>query len=103
MRVTRDLAAVPAENAPENGMTEIEAFFAMGGYAAFVWPSLGLTLAVMLGLLVQTLYQLHSRRRRLEALEAQGAKHRRRDVSVGPERAPGGRLENGPLSRKAGQ
>lgn len=59
-------------------MTEIEAFFDMGGYAAFVWPSLGLTLLVMLGLLVQTLQQLRARQRRLAELEAQGAKRRRR-------------------------
>ena len=50
----------------------------MGGYAAFVWPALGLTLAVMLGLLVSTLHQLRSRQRRLAELEAQGAQRRRR-------------------------
>ena len=84
-------------------MTEIEAFFAMGGYAAFVWPSLGLTLVVMLGLLVQTLHQLRSRQRRLEALEAQGAKRRRRDGPVGSAGAPGQRLDNESLAGKAGQ
>ena len=50
----------------------------MGGYAAFVWPSLGLTLVVMLGLWVQTVRQLRARQRRLAALEAQGATRRRR-------------------------
>lgn len=59
-------------------MTEIAAFFDMGGYAAFVWPSLGLTLLVMLGLLVQTLHQLRARQRRLAALEAEGAQRGRR-------------------------
>lgn len=44
-------------------------FFAMGGYAAFVWPAYGLTALVMLGLLVDTVHRLRSRRRRLEALE----------------------------------
>ena len=59
-------------------MLEITAFFDMGGYAAFVWPSLGLTAAVMAGLLVATLRQLRSRQRRLAELEALGAQRRRR-------------------------
>ncbi|NIA72227.1 heme exporter protein CcmD [Pelagibius litoralis] len=59
-------------------MTEIAAFFDMGGYAAFVWPSLGLTLVIMLGLLLQTLRQLRVRQRRLADLEAQGAQRFRR-------------------------
>jgi heme exporter protein D len=46
-------------------------FFAMGGYAAFVWPAYGLTALVMVGLLVDTLHRLRARRRRLEALEAE--------------------------------
>ena len=46
-------------------------FFEMGGYAAFVWPAYGLTLAVMAGLLVETLSRLRARRRQLEALEAE--------------------------------
>ena len=63
-------------------MEEITTFFAMGGYAAYVWPSLALTAVVMLGLLIATLRQLRSRERRLVALESQGAQRRRR--------APGG-------------
>jgi len=59
-------------------MEEITAFFEMGGYAAFVWPSLGLTAAVMAGLLIATLRQLRSRQRRLAELEAGGAVRRRR-------------------------
>ena len=52
-------------------------FFAMGGYAAFVWSAYGLTAVVMLGLLVETLQRLHARRRRLEAMEAErGARER---------------------------
>ena len=65
----------------------------MGGYAAFVWPALGLTLVVMLGLLISTLHQLRARQRRLAELEAQGAQRRRRagtDLahSPGEEAAP---------------
>ncbi|WP_420345701.1 heme exporter protein CcmD [Pelagibius sp.] len=54
----------------------------MGGYAAFVWPSLGLTFVVMLGLLVSTLRQLRIRQRRLAALEAEGASRRPRGGSL---------------------
>lgn len=59
-------------------MEEITAFFDMGGYAAFVWPSLGLTVAVMAGLLIATLRQLRRRQRRLAELEARGAQRQRR-------------------------
>ena len=63
-------------------MREIAAFFDMGGYAAFVWPSLGLTLVVMLGLWLQTVRQLRVRQRRLAELEAQGATRRRRSAAT---------------------
>jgi heme exporter protein CcmD len=61
----------------------------MGGYAAFVWPSLGLTAAVMGGLLIATLRQLRSRQRRLAELESRGAQRRRRAaVPAGAADAP---------------
>ncbi|WP_370661527.1 heme exporter protein CcmD [Pelagibius sp. 7325] len=56
----------------------MQAFFHMGGYAAFVWPSLALTVVVMAGLLIATLRQLRWRQRRLAELEAAGAQRRRR-------------------------
>ncbi|MEO3428014.1 heme exporter protein CcmD [Pelagibius sp. CAU 1746] len=59
-------------------MKETTAFLDMGGYAAFVWPSLVVTLVIMAGLLVATLRQLHSRQRRLAELEARGAQRQRR-------------------------
>lgn len=59
-------------------MESVTEFFRMGGYAAFVWPSLGLTVAVMAGLLIATLRQLRRRQRRLAELEAAGAQRRRR-------------------------
>lgn len=59
-------------------MEEITAFFDMGGYAAFVWPSLGLTVVIMAGLLIATLRQLRRRQRRLAELEARGALRQRR-------------------------
>ncbi|MPZ09626.1 MAG: heme exporter protein CcmD [Kiloniellaceae bacterium] len=69
-------------------MEKVTAFFQMGGYAAFVWPSLGLTVAVMSGLLIATLRQLRGRQRRLAELEAAGAQRRRRAAS--PPAAPPG-------------
>ncbi len=74
-------------------MEEITTFFEMGGYAAFVWPSLGLTAAVMAGLLIATLRQLRDRQRRLAELEAQGAQRRRR--AAAPAAAPVSPTETG--------
>jgi len=70
-------------------MEYLARFFEMGGYAAFVWPSLGLTAVVMGGLLVVTLYQLRDRQRRLAELEARGATRARR--SAAPAASPEGR------------
>ncbi len=58
-------------------MDQIRTFFEMGGYAAFVWPSFALTLAVMLGFLTTTLRDLRARERRLRQLEAQRPARRR--------------------------
>lgn len=69
-------------------MEQVTAFFQMGGYAAFVWPSLGLTGAVMAGLLIATLRQLRARQRRLAELEAAGAQRRRRGAPSSADRAP---------------
>jgi len=71
-------------------MDKVTAFFQMGGYAAFVWPSLGLTLVIMAGLLIATLRQLRARQRRLAELEAAGAQRRRRSAAPPPGPAPGG-------------
>lgn len=63
-------------------MQEVTAFFEMGGYAAFVWPSLALTVAIMGGLLIATLRQLRHRQRRLAELEARGARRQRRQRPI---------------------
>ena len=47
-------------------MTE---FFNMGGYAAFVWPALGLTALVMATLYIQSYTSLRAREAELEALQ----------------------------------
>ena len=46
----------------------IAAFFAMGGYAFYVWPSLGLTAVVMVGLLWSSWRGLRSAEGTLESL-----------------------------------
>ena len=47
-------------------MTE---FFAMGGYAAYVWPALAVTVVVLAGLYFQSHRALHVREAALEALQ----------------------------------
>ena len=51
-------------------MDKIATFFAMGGYAAYVWPAFATTAIVMIGLLVETLRTLHRRERELAELES---------------------------------
>ncbi len=68
-------------------MEQIRTFVEMGGYAAFVWPSFALTLAVMLGFLATTLRDLRARERRLRQLEARRPA-RRRPRGGGAEAAP---------------
>ena len=49
-----------------NGIAE---FLAMGGYAAYVWPALGLTAAVMIGLAWHAWRSLRQEERAAAALE----------------------------------
>ncbi len=50
------------------GMTE---FFAMGGYAAFVWPAIGLSALVMAALYIQSHRALRASEAELEALRSE--------------------------------
>ncbi len=50
-------------------MASLSDFFAMGGYAAFVWPAYGLTAAVMIWLTWSSVRDLRADRRTLEALQ----------------------------------
>ena len=50
-------------------MERLEAYFAMGGYAAYVWPAYGLTAAVLAGLLAWCLGDHRRRQRELERLQ----------------------------------
>ena len=48
-------------------MTE---FFNMGGYAAFVWPALGLSALVMAALYIQSYTSLRARQAELDTLQS---------------------------------
>ncbi len=56
-------------------------FFAMGGYALYVWPSYAVAGIVMIALLVATLRGLRRREALLRALE--GGRPRRRAAARG--------------------
>ena len=45
-------------------------FFAMGGYAAYVWPAYIIAVATIGGMAIQTIQQWRRARDRLRALEA---------------------------------
>jgi heme exporter protein D len=47
----------------------MSAFFAMGGYAAFVWPAYGISAAALVTMVWQSLAAWRAARKRLEALE----------------------------------
>jgi heme exporter protein D len=55
-------------------MDGIAKFLAMGGYAAYVWPALGLTALVLSGLLVASLKSVRRREAELARLEAESAR-----------------------------
>ena len=52
-------------------MDSLSAFFDMGGYSAFVWPSFVITVAVLAGLLVASIRSAGARERELAALRAE--------------------------------
>ena len=52
-------------------------YLAMGGYARFVWPAYGICLAVMLGLLLQSLGTYRARQRELDRLQSGRRRTRR--------------------------
>ncbi len=59
-------------------MDAVREYLAMGGYAAFVWPSYAITALVMLGILVLTLRSLRQRQHALKSLEQAVGPRRRR-------------------------
>ena len=59
---------------------DIAGFFAMGGYAVYVWPAYGLSVAVLAWLVISSVTGLRADRRRLSQLEQahprrRGARH----------------------------
>jgi heme exporter protein D len=52
-------------------MDSFSSFLRMGGYAAYVWPALGLTALVLAGLWFSTRQSIRTRRARLAELQAQ--------------------------------
>lgn len=48
----------------------MSAFFAMGGYAAFIWPAYAVSVLVMAGLAAQSVVDLRRQRRLVSELEA---------------------------------
>jgi heme exporter protein D len=54
-------------------MGRLTVFFAMGGYAAYVWPAFGVVTLGMVGLLAETLIARRRARADIARLEAGGA------------------------------
>lgn len=52
-------------------------FIDLGGYGTYVWPSYAITLLLLLGLLVTSLFRLRANRRVLARLEARRGGARR--------------------------
>lgn len=71
-------------------MTAVTSFLEMGGYGGFVWPAFGLTAALMLALLVDSLRRLSSNRRALARLEAELPRRRRRGDAAAAGANPSG-------------
>ncbi len=59
-------------------------FFAMGGYASFVWPAYGLSALVLIGLTVVSLRGYRRSRQLADQLEAQRPSHRKTGVKSEP-------------------
>lgn len=59
-------------------MEAVRDYLAMGGYAAFVWPSYGVTAVIMVAITVLTLRRLRQRQRALKTLEETVGPRRRR-------------------------
>ena len=58
-------------------MDNITNFLSMGGYAAFVWPALGLTAAILIIMAVTSTRQLRANEAALQLAEKAGGRRRR--------------------------
>jgi heme exporter protein D len=59
-------------------MSDFDAFLAMGGYAVFVWPALGLTVVVLVGMAVASVTRLRAAERALDDAESRFGRRRDR-------------------------
>lgn len=57
-------------------MSNIGAFWAMGGYAVFVWPAYGVTVAVLGGLALRSWWRYRLSVRALDRLQQQNGQRR---------------------------
>jgi heme exporter protein D len=64
-------------------MDTLSSYFAMGGYAVYVWPAYVLAAVVIAGLLIVSLRELKARERELKSLQelSPGRRGRSRDGS----------------------
>jgi heme exporter protein CcmD len=58
-------------------MSQFETFLQMGGYAAYVWPALGLTVAILVGMAATSIGRLRASERALKDAEARFGRGRR--------------------------
>lgn len=72
-------------------------FFAMGGYAAFVWPSYGLAVVILLWFLIASRHGLKAREAELRALETRGGHRRSRRSQPSAPAVPAAEAAAAPL------
>jgi heme exporter protein D len=54
-------------------MSGLTQYFAMGGYAAFIWPSYGLALILLVGMVVAAFLRMRAAETAIEAAEQAAA------------------------------
>ncbi|OJX81735.1 heme exporter protein CcmD [Magnetospirillum sp. 64-120] len=70
-------------------MDNLSAFFAMGGYAGYVWPTYILAVVVMAVLLIASVRSAHANERDLEAAQSLRPSRRRRNNPSAASAEPG--------------
>ncbi len=61
---------------------DITTFLDMGGYAAFVWPALGLTAVILIAMAVTSTRQLRANEAALQMAEKAGGRRRRSGAGI---------------------
>jgi heme exporter protein D len=57
-------------------MEHIATFFRMGGHAAYVWPALGLTAAILVGVAIASMSRMRDAERTLDDAETRFGRRR---------------------------